>query len=152
MLKEFVEKGRFCFHGSFDNWEDSIRASCKPLIDEGVCESIYAETIIDCVKKYGPYIIIIPNVALPHAQEGALGVHDTAISFMKVETPVKFDPDDSEKDAKLFFVLASVNHDKHLENMAKLSDMLMNEDLVNELMNAKSEKDLLALDEKYISK
>ncbi len=69
---------------------------------------------------------------------------------MKVEEPVHFDPEDPEKDARLFFVLASADHEKHLENMMRLSEMLMNEELVEELLEAKSKEDLLAIDKKYL--
>ncbi|PXX80410.1 hypothetical protein DES51_1031, partial [Dielma fastidiosa] len=37
----------------------------------------------------------------------------------------------------------------HLENMMRLSEMLMNEELVEELLEAKSKEDLLAIDKKY---
>ena len=150
MLKEFVEKGRYSFHEKFDNWEEAITASCAPIIAEGVIEPIYIQAVIDCVKKYGPYIVIAPNIAMPHSSEGAQGVNETAICFMKVEQPVHFDLEDPEKDARLFFVLAASDHDKHLENMMLLSEMLMNDDLVEELLQAKNTEDLLAIDAKYL--
>ena len=75
----------------------------------------------------------MPNVAMPHSQEGAAGVNKTAIGFMKLEKPVSFDENDPEKDAQLFFTLASCNPDQHLNNMMKLSEMLMNEDVVKAL-------------------
>ncbi len=150
MLREFVEKGRTSFHQHFDTWEEAIAASCEPIIREGVIEPVYVEAVINCVKKYGPYIIIAPNIAMPHSTEGAAGVNDTAICFMKVEEPVHFDENDPEKDARLFFVLAAKDHDQHLENMMRLSEMLMNDDLVEELLTASSNEDLLAIDTKYL--
>ncbi len=150
MLREFVETGRYSFREKFESWEEAIAASCEPIIKEGVIEPVYVEAVINCVKKYGPYIIIAPNIAMPHSTEGADGVNETAICFMKVEEPVHFDPEDPEKDARLFFVLASADHEKHLENMMRLSEMLMNEELVEELLEAKSKEDLLAIDKKYL--
>lgn len=150
MLREFVEKKHYSFHSSFTNWDEAISASCQPLIDDGTIEPVYVEAIIDCVHKYGPYIVIAPNIAMPHSTEGAEGVNGTAICFMKVEQAVQFDLEDREKDARLFFTLASCNHEQHLENMMKLSEMLMNDDLVEELLQVTSAKDLLALQEKYL--
>ena len=88
---------------------------------------------------------------MPHSQEGAVGVNKTAIGFMKLEKPVSFDENDPEKDAQLFFTLASCNPDQHLNNMMKLSEMLMNDDLVEVLLKAKTPEDLLALDGKYLN-
>lgn len=148
-IGELIEKNRVSFHERFDSWEEAIRASCQTLIDDGSIEDAYVESVINSVKKFGPYIIIMPNVALPHAQENAEGVNDTAISFMKVEEPVSFEEGNPEKDARLFFTLASADHNVHLENMGKLAELLMNQPLVDELLEAKNVDDLLVLDEKY---
>jgi ascorbate PTS system EIIA or EIIAB component len=150
MLREFVDKKHYLFVDKIDTWQEAIKLSCKPIQKDGTVDESYAQSIIDCVTKYGPYIIIMPGVAMPHSQENARGVNKTAISFMKVEEPVHFDLNDSEKDARLFFTLASCDPEQHIENIKKLSEMLMNEDLVNELKEATSTEDLLAIQEKYL--
>lgn len=79
-----------------------------------------------------------------------MGVNKTAIGFMKLEKPVSFDENDPEKDAQLFFTLASCNPDQHLNNMMKLSEMLMNDDLVEVLLKAKTPEDLLEIQKTYL--
>lgn len=150
MLKEFVEKKHYKFAESAKDWKDAIRMSCESLEADGTVEGNYKEDIIRCVEKYGPYIVIMPDIAMPHSQECAVGVHKTAIGFMKLEQPVSFDPEDPEKDATLFFTLASCDSEQHLANMAKLADIMTNEELVAELKKAKTPEDLLALQEKYL--
>lgn len=150
MLREFVEQKHYKFAEEAKDWEDAVRMSCEVLEADGTVEANYKEDIIACIKKYGPYIIILPNVAMPHSQEGANGVHKTAIAFMKLEKPVSFDPEDPEKDAQLFFTLASCNSEQHLVNMGKLSEMLMDEDVVRELKNAKTTEDLLEIQKQYL--
>ena len=86
---------------------------------------------------------------MPHSTENAEGVIKTGIGFMKVETPVVFDADDREKDARLFFTLVSSNHDEHLNNMVELSNMLTDDDLVLGLLNVKNDEDLAQLAQKY---
>jgi PTS system ascorbate-specific IIA component len=132
------------------DWRDAIRMSCEPLEADGTVEANYKEDIIACVEKYGPYIVIIPEVAMPHSQEGAKGVNKTAISFMKLHKPVSFDPNDPEKDARLFFTLASCNPEVHLNNMMRLSEMLSNEEVVAALLEANNESDLLEIQNKYL--
>lgn len=150
MLREFVEKKHFLFAEEAKDWEDAIRMSCQSLEADHTVDKGYAEQIVECVRKYGPYIVLMPGVAMPHSQEGAQGVHKTAIGFMKLEKPVSFQPGDPDKDAVLFFTLAACDSNQHMENMVKLSEMLMNEDLVRELKSAKSPEDLLVLQEKYL--
>ena len=110
----------------------------------------YAEEIIRCVEKYGPYIIIMPDVAMPHSQEGSANVNKTAIGFMKLEKPVSFDPGDPEKDATLFFTLAASDSDQHMANMVRLSEMLMMDGVADALKAARTPEDLLTIQEKYL--
>ena len=150
MLREFVEKKHVKFADSAPDGREAIRMSCEVLEADGTIEENYKEDIIACVEKYGPYIVIAPNIAMPHSQEGTAGVNRTAIGFMKLEKPVSFDENDPEKDAQLFFTLASCNPDQHLQTLMKLSKMLMNEDVVKALVKAKSPEDLLQIQEQYL--
>ena len=150
MLREFVEKKHYLFAEEAKDWEDAIRMSCRSLEADHTVDPEYAEQIVECVRKYGPYIVLMPGVAMPHSQEGARGVHSTAIGFMKLKQPVSFEPGDPDKDATLFFTLAACDSDQHMQNMVKLSEMLMNEDLVEELKKAETPEDLLRLQEKYL--
>lgn len=146
-FKELIDQKRYCFHEQFETWEDAVRASCQPLIEDGSIDSRYTQSVIDCVHKYGPYIVFTPDIAMPHSQEGAVGVNSTAVSFMKVEKPVSFEEGNPDKDARLFFVLASKDHEEHIKNMEQLAEMLLTEGIVEELLKVKEEDGLLRVDE-----
>jgi PTS system ascorbate-specific IIA component len=140
MFKELLEKKRYSFHEGFDNWEDAIAASVQPLIEEGVALPEYVDEIVNSIKKFGPYIVIAPNICIPHAQEGK-GVKDTAICFMKTNKPVHFS-DNPEHDAQLFFVLASTDNEKHMENLTALVGFIEDENVVSKLLNAQCFDDI----------
>lgn len=142
-----IEKKHYLFLDHVDTWEEAIRMSCKPLEDDGTVDKRYAELIIECVNKYGPYIVLFENYAMPHSTENAVGVKGTAISFMKLEKPVSFDPNDPSKNAKVFFTLASTNKDEHVENMQSLFEMLTDEVLLEALLEVKTVEDLIRLTE-----
>ncbi len=146
LFKELVENKRFCFHKSCQDWREAIALSCQPIIDDNSITKEYITSIINSLEKHGPYIVIAPHIAMPHAQEGAVGVNKTVISFMKVEEPVQFDENDREKDAQIFFVLASVNPSKHSDNMEKLANILLIDGIIEKLLEVKNEEDLLKLD------
>lgn len=143
MLKELLEKKRYSFHEGFENWEDAVAAAVQPLIEEGVALPEYVDEIISSVKEHGPYIVIAPNICIPHAQEGK-GVKDTAICFMKTNKPVHFS-DNPEHDAQLFFVLASTDNEKHMNNLMQLVGFIEDENIVNKLLEAQSVADIQAL-------
>lgn len=150
MLKKLVEQNHYLFIEKIDTWQEAIRMSCKTLEQDNSVDPSYAEEIIACVTKYGPYIVLMPNVAMPHATENAMGVNKTAIAFMKVEEPVLFEDNGSKKSAQLFFTIASCDSEKHLQNMQMLCELLTNELLIEELAKAKTPEELLILHKKYL--
>ena len=146
MFKEFVEKKHYSFHEGFDDWRDAVRAACAPLLADGTIETEYPEIIIEKVEELGPYIVIAPNICIPHAERGR-GVNDTAMCFMKTEKPVSFDPNDPDKDARIFVVLAATDDEVHLNNLMALSETLSDEDIVAKVLEAKTPEDLLKIEE-----
>lgn len=149
MLKDLVNKNLTQFENHFDSWEEAVRASYQTMLKQNIVEEVYVDQVVDCIKEFGPYIILIPNVAMPHSSQGADGVNQSAIAFMKVEKPVAFEEGNPEKDAQLFFALAALDSQQHMNNIMALSELLMNEELVSELKDAKSNEDLIRLAEKY---
>ncbi|AJA46917.1 PTS system IIA component, L-Asc family [Clostridium pasteurianum DSM 525 = ATCC 6013] len=141
MLQELIEKKRYSFHEGFEKWEDAVQASCKPLLDGGAIEQAYVDAIIANVKKYGPYIVIAPNICIPHAQENVKGVNETAICFMRTKKPVHFS-NDPEQDARLFFVLASTDSNVHIQNLSNMVRLIEDERVVQKLLDAEEKEDL----------
>ena len=148
LLKRIAEAKLSSYALEFEDWEKALRGACQKLIAEGYIDDRYVQAIIGNVKKYGPYIIIAPGIAMPHSAEKSEGVFKTAVSFMKVEKPVYFDKNDSDKYAHLFFTLASENHDEHSKNMTDLTALLTNSDIINDLLKVTCDDDLLKIDEK----
>jgi PTS system ascorbate-specific IIA component len=149
LIKEIVEKKLCYFAESASSWQDSIKLSCKALEDANIVGEKYADEIIKCVSENGPYIVLMPGIALPHSMENSPNAYGTAIAFTKLANPVSFDENDSEKTASVFFTLAATDNEQHLKNMRKLFKMLTNEELCADLQKVTSEKDFLALDAKY---
>ena len=124
------------------SWEEAITISCQPLVNNGIVDDSYAKLLIESVHEHGPYIVLLPNMAMPHTTENAVGVKDTAIAFTRFCEPVQFDANDPSKDAQVFFTLAAENSEKHLKNMAGLFQILSEGDILELVMNAKNHEDL----------
>lgn len=149
LLQTMVDNKLTCYHEGFEDWKDALVACGQPLMKAGYITSEYIDAIIDCVEKYGSYIVIAPDIAMPHSTENAKGTLKTGIGFMKVNQAVAFEKEDREKDARLFFTLVSCNHEDHLANMMQLSELLMNEELVSDLLKVNNDEELLAVARKY---
>ena len=151
MLRSLVEKHHCKFMESVPDWQEAIRAGCRLLEADGCVDESYAELIIDCVHRYGPYIIIIPNVCLAHSQEHAGGVRKTGLSFLHLEKPVDFSLTEGESHpAQLIFALSAVTPEQHLQHVVALSDLLSIRGMPEHLAAATCEADLLRLQERYL--
>lgn len=145
MFKEFVTQKHYSFHEGFDDWRDAIRAACAPLVADGTIQKEYVSYIIEKVEELGPYIVIAPEICIPHAERGR-GVNRTAMCFMRSETPVRFH-EDGEHDARIFVVLAAADDEEHIQNLMELSERLSDEETVAKLLAATTPEDLLAIEE-----
>ncbi len=101
--------GLFSFQKGSLTWEDAIKVACRPLVEQKIIEPEYPGYIISNVHEFGPYIVIAPEICIPHAQEGK-GVNDTAVAFMNIEEAVDFGPG-ADYQPHLFFVLASTDNE-----------------------------------------
>lgn len=123
------------------NWEEAVQVSCQNLLEKQIITEQYVDEIIACVKKYGAYIVLVPGVAMPHSSEDSQGVLGTAISFTKMQQDVVFEEGNEEKNARLFFTLAAKNSEEHVENISKLSEMLMTDGLIEALLAIENMED-----------
>lgn len=128
-------------------WQEAMHECIKPLVADGSVTQEYAECLVENIEKHGPYIVLVPGLAMPHALANARGTLRSAISFMRVKEPVHFgDPDEPETDAQVFFTLSDVDPDEHLKQMQKLMVVMTNDDAMERLKNMESLEELLEID------
>lgn len=146
VLQTIVEKKHYKFVDHVDTWQEAVKLSTESLVADGSVDANYYEQIVNCITKFGPYVVFEHWVAMPHSQENASGVHKTGIGFMRVKDEVSFgqDEDGEEKVAKLFFTLAACNPEEHLNNIQQLMGIFMNEELLDALIAAETPEDILA--------
>ena len=151
ILQKIVERGHYKFVDRVDSWQEAVKLSCESLAKTGYVSENYYQQIVDCIEKYGPYVVFDHYVAMPHSQEGAEGAEKTAVGFMRVKEDVDFgkDEDGEQKIARLFFTLAAKDPNEHLDNMHQLMQIFTNEPLLDALMEANTPEDILAAEAKY---
>ncbi|WP_368503171.1 PTS sugar transporter subunit IIA [Alkalihalophilus sp. As8PL] len=134
-------KGNIQFQEHVDSWEDSIKQAATPLLEGGNITSQYIDDMINNVNENGPYIVIVPGFALPHAKnDGA--VLKTGISLLKLKQPVKYP---EEKEVSILVVLAAEDSDGHLDLISDLSSLLMDDEIMEQFRNASSEEEIIEL-------
>lgn len=123
-----------------DTWEKAIEIAAQPLINLGKIKSGYVDSMVENIKNLGPYIILLPGVAMPHARPDE-NVLESSLAFLKINEGVKFS-EDTDK-VYLMFVLAAKDSNSHIEIIEQLTDVLGDDDKVEELKNAKTLEEVI---------
>lgn len=135
---------------SMSTWQDAVGLAAQPLLAHGYIEESYIQAMIASINETGPYIVLAPKVAVPHASPDA-GVHQLGISLLQVKEPVDFsEDDDDDKKVQLIFVLAAVDSTAHLRALQELALILDDEEAIDSLIAASDPREILAIIEKII--
>lgn len=135
---------------SVSTWQDAVGLAAQPLLAHGYIEESYIQAMIASIMETGPYIVLAPKVAVPHASPDA-GVHQLGISLLQVKEPVDFsEDDDADKKVQLIFVLAAVDSTAHLRALQELALILDDEAAIDSLIAASDPREILAIIDKII--
>ena len=116
------------------DWEEAIRHAGQLLMENGNIEASYVGAMINNINKLGPYILIAPNVAMPHARPED-GVKKEGISVVTLANAVEFGPD---QPFKIVICLAAVDQNLHIDILQKISEVIADEVLVETLLTTNS--------------
>ncbi|MGL4337170.1 MAG: PTS sugar transporter subunit IIA, partial [Turicibacter sp.] len=76
MIEKLITRNSVDVNVEVEDWVGAITEAGKVLLKNNYIEQRYIDGMISTVKEMGPYIVMVPGVAMPHArpEAGALGV------------------------------------------------------------------------------
>lgn len=121
-LSKLLPENRILTNVRVDDWQGAVLVAGTLLEQAGLCEPRYLDAMLRVVDELGPYIVIAPHVALPHAQsrDGALG---TGFSLVRLEPAIDFG-NATHDPVRLVFGLVADAPEAHLEAMRDLAELL----------------------------
>ena len=146
MLKEsLIENNSIKLNQTAANWEEAIKIGTDLLVVSGAIEPRYYENIISKIKEMGPYIVLAPGLAMPHARPDE-GVIRTAFGLTTLAQPVDFDGEQ----ISVLVTLAGSDSDTHMEGIMEITQIFDDpdsEDGVNiqKFLDCKTQEDVLAV-------
>lgn len=144
MFKGFQLTADFIqFENKVENWEEAIIKSSEPLLREGYVDQGYVDAMVESVNEHGPYIVITPNVALPHARPEA-GSKKMGFSILKLEEPVAFS-EEEEHQVSLLIALSCVDATTHMEMLSGIVTVLSDPDKYDQVFNATTSEEILSI-------
>lgn len=138
MLKEMLENNINVID-EVSSWQEAIKIAAAPLKENGFIKEEYISAMLENVVNNGPYIVIMPGLAIPHSRPEH-GVIKTGMSLLKLLKSVRF-PED--KEVKLIIVLAANDSDVHMKLISELTDLLMEDEAMEKLFSARSKEEVL---------
>lgn len=147
MLRTLITSDVIRIYPKADDWKDAIQKSCQSLIENQSIEPGYVDAICRSHEEIGPYYVVGPGIAMPHARPED-GVNRLSLAITVIQDGVNFNSKDNDP-VKLLVTLAATDKNSHVEAIAQLAELFMNEDDIAQICNAKSNNEVLAIIDKY---
>lgn len=96
VLNDLLTEKTIYLQQTAETWQEAITKAAQPLLDQNAIQKGYVEAMIQSVDQNGPYIVIAPQVAIPHARPED-GVNELSMSLMSFERPVFFSKDEKNR-------------------------------------------------------
>lgn len=146
-LKDLLGLDNIQIAESVPDWMEAIRLAAQPLLNERAITNVYIRAMIDTLVKMGPYIVVSPKVAIPHARPED-GVNRLGMSLLRLEHCVSFSDKDIH-DVQLVIVLAAIDGEAHLKAVSQLTTMLSDQAVKEKLLAAGSKENIYDLVKAY---
>ncbi|PQQ25533.1 PTS sugar transporter subunit IIA [Photorhabdus hindustanensis] len=147
MLKTLLTQDVIQVIPDIENWREAIAVACQPLVENGAISSRYIDAIYRSHEAIGPYYVVGPGIAMPHARPEE-GVNKLALALTVISNGVGFGSAENDP-IKLLIVLAATDSHSHIEVIAQLAELFDNQQDVALLMSAKSKEEILAVVNQY---
>lgn len=143
MLSDLLDEGLIRLGVEASDWEDAVRKAAQPLIDLEMVTRGYVDDIVLGVNVLGPYIVIAPRVALPHARPES-GALRPALGVVTLASPVPFGSAENDP-VKFLFPLSATDNDGHLGALQALVEMLRTPGFLARLEKAGSAAEVMTI-------
>lgn len=140
VLSEFLKENTIEVNVKAKDWNEAILKGGQLLYEDGCIEKSYIEAMIKVMKELGPYIVIAPGIAMPHARPES-GTKKVGMSLITLDKPVNFGNDENDP-VSVVICLCAIDGSTHIKALTELAELLDNEKNLELIKNA-SDKDVV---------
>ena len=142
LLQDLLSEDNVSFHYPAETWEDVIRHGGQLMVDAGFIEPTYTEAMIDVVRDMGPYIVLAPGLAMPHARP-EMGAKQVGTALVTLEKPIDFGSPENDPVTVAVFLCAP-NKDEHIQLLTDIATLFEDEEFLDAAVNFESIEDVQA--------
>ena len=142
-LAKWLNEEKIQYLEAVSDWQAAIAAVAAPLLHEQAISQRYVETIIQQKQEIGPYFVIAPRIAMPHARPEQ-GAEKLGLSVLKLAQGVNFDADENDP-VDILFMFAAPDSNSHIEMITQLAEVLSDEEKMAQVLSATNQAELSRL-------
>jgi mannitol/fructose-specific phosphotransferase system IIA component (Ntr-type) len=142
-LSQMLTREMVALAVNVQDWQGAVREAGRLLVEGGAVEPHYTEAMIEMVKEIGPYIVIAPGVALPHARPES-GARRAGISLLTLDPPVHFGNENNDP-VTLVIAFSAPGDEGHLEALRDVARLLEDSERVQMIKAATEIEEVLEL-------
>ena len=142
LLQDLLSEDNVSFHYPAETWEDVIRHGGQLMVDAGFTEPTYTEAMIDVVRDMGPYIVLEPGLAMPHARP-EMGAKQVGTALVTLEKPIDFGSPENDPVSVAVFLCAP-NKEEHIQLLTDIATLFEDEEFLDAAVNFESIEDVQA--------
>ncbi|AHG20557.1 PTS system mannitol-specific transporter subunit IIA [Chania multitudinisentens RB-25] len=134
MISDWLTSDKIKAIDSIDNWKNAVLLSAEPLLTQGYVTSNYIEAIFKSHEELGPYYVLAPGLAMPHArpEQGAI---KNGLSLLHIRDGVSFSSDENDP-VYVVIMLCAHSGDEHITMITELAEIFSDEDKLSRLLKA----------------
>ena len=125
------------------DWQQAIEIATRPLIAFGAAQPGYVNGIIENTLNWGPYYLIAPGIALPHARPEQ-GANFNQVSITTLSTPVAFGHEECDP-VWLLFCVSATDANAHILTIQRISQFIDSPQRLAAVRDARTDETLFAL-------
>ncbi|PKH23657.1 PTS mannitol transporter subunit IIA [Enterobacterales bacterium CwR94] len=134
MLTDWLTAGKINVTDSVTDWQAAVRLSAEPLLAEGAITPAYVDAIIASHLEMGPYYVLAPGLAMPHARPEQ-GAKKNGLSLLHVRNGVSFESNENDP-VKVIIMLCALSGDEHIAMITELAELFSDEQRLQQLLDA----------------
>lgn len=119
---------------SVSDWKQAIRLSAQPLLAKETITEEYIEAIFNSHQELGPYYVLAPGLAMPHArpEQGAI---KNGLSLLHIKQGVSFNAEENDP-IYVVIMLCALSGDEHINMITALAEIFSDDERLSALLKA----------------
>ncbi len=147
-VDRLIDSETIAVRQSVSDWEEAVQLGGDMMKKAGLITDAYTQAMINNHKEIGPYYIIAPGIAMPHAKPEN-GVLKTGYALVTLRTPVEFGDEDNDPVDLLIFAGANNREEHNQEAVPQIAEIVDSEEYIDALRAAESNADAVEVLRKF---